>query len=433
MWRLASPLMLTAFMQMAYNITDMMWIGQINEDAVAAAGLVGILWWIANAITLIPKIGLGVFSAHAYGEHDLKKASHVVQNGLQLGLVVGVLYTAFTLLISGPYIGFYNLGPVVSDYAHIYLNLVMLGIPFNILGVLYSQAYQSMGNSVTPFRINAVGLVTNIVMDPVLIFGIGPFPEMGIAGAAVATVFSQVLVLAIFLVSVYREKRVLYHANILRKPSFRLWWRMAKLGVPVAGVSTAHAIVASILSKFMSPYGAAPIAVVSIGSQFESIAWMTGDGFATAITSMVGQNYGAKRWDRVRQTARIGVQSMLTIGLIATIILVVFREPLFRVFLPGSEQAVVLGGVYLLIFGSVETLVTLEIGSNSVMNGLGYTTVQSAAGVVLNVLRIPLAMILMQFWGLYGIWIAMSISSVLKGVFAYFYMKWKMHQILVDE
>lgn len=430
MWRLASPLMLTAFMGMAYNITDMMWIGQIDENAVAAAGVVGILWWIANAITLIPKVGLGVFSAHAYGEGDYPRVIRIVQNGLQLGLTLGIVYTTLSILLSDVYIGFYQLGHVVDAYAQTYLRLVMLGIPFNMVGVLYGQAHQSMGNSVTPFRVNAIGLITNIVLDPIMIFGLGPIPGLGIAGAAIATVFSQLLVVVIFRATLPRERRILSHVRLLRKPDFSLWWRMAKLGTPVAGVSVVHAVVSSLLSRFMANYGAAAVAVTSIGSQFESIAWMTGDGYATAITSMIGQNYGAKKWRRVRDVARIGVQSMVAIGFFATTLLILFRAPLYRAFLPGSTRAVELGSAYLIIFGSVESLVTLEIGSNSVLNGLGYTTVPSTLGVILNVLRIPMGLALQPAFGLYGIWAAMAISSVLKGVFAYGIMRWQLHKAI---
>ena len=161
----------------------------------------------------------------------------------------------------------------------------------------------------------------------------------------------------------------------------------------------------------------------------ESISWMTSDGYASALTAMVAQNYGAGKIDRVKRTIRLGLMSILSIGIFAMTVLILFRAPLFRLFLPGESEAIKLGVVYLLIFGISQPFMTMEIGSTGCFNGLGQTMIPSVLSIVLNVARIPISYLLMPSFGIYGIWLAMSGSSILKGilinVLLYFYLKKK--------
>lgn len=415
-WKLATPLMLTSFTQMAYNLTDMMWIGQINGDAVAAVGMIGFLVWIGNAVSMIPKVGMGVLTAQSFGAGDIPRARKVVAAGIQVSLLVSTLFLIVTQLILQPFIEFYDLGSTVNAYGMQYGRIVLFYILFSMMNLVISQAYQSIGNSMVPFRINVIGLVANMILDPLLIFGPGPLPELGVTGAAIATVGAQAVVTFAFYRASRNELLVIGRAPVLGGIDRALWGRIVRLGTPMAGIMAFHASVSLVLNKFMADYGAIAVAVASVGSQFESIAWMTAEGFSTALTAMVAQNFGAAKIDRLKESVKLGVLSMFAVGVGAMILLILIREPLYALFLPGEPQAIVYGGMYLIIFGISEPLVTTDISSIGCFNGMGITALPSAISTALNIARIPLALLLMPSYGIYGVWAAMSISSIAKGV-----------------
>ena len=198
MIRFGAPLMGTAFIQMAYNLTDIAWIGRIGTDAVAAAGQVGFLMWIGSSFALIPRVGMSVLAAQYYGAGDRDRAQLSINNGLWLSLLMGLTYGGLLLLFKDELIQFYQLDDVVNRLTEQYLVIIALGMPLFFINPVLSGAYNSLGNSRLPFRVNTLGLLINIIGDPFFIFGWGPFPALGIQGAAIATVFAQCIVFGCF-------------------------------------------------------------------------------------------------------------------------------------------------------------------------------------------------------------------------------------------
>lgn len=415
LWRFAAPFMLTAFVQMAYGLTDMMWIGRIDTDAVTAVGIVGLLTWFGDSVSMIARTGLGVLVSQSYGEDNPSKVRSGLINGFYLALLIGGLYALASTLFLDGFMGFYNLGTKVNDYAFRYGYIVLPAMFFKMVNVSFTQAYQSLGNSLTPFRINVLGLIINMVFDPLLIFGLGPIAPMGITGAAIATAFSQFMVFIIFIIS-FRKDSILSRIKLWEKPDLSIWKDIFKIGFPIAMLNGAHCIVSTLLNRIIGDFGSTEVAVTSIGSQIESISWMTAEGFAGAVTAMVAQNYGAKRQERVKKTISYGMLSCLAIGVLALFILIVFRYPLFELFLPGDTRVIRLGASYLLIFGISQPFMTIETGGTACFNGLGQTRIPSLISISLNVLRIPASLFLLGPLGVQGVWLAMSLSSVLKGL-----------------
>ncbi len=428
LWRFSAPFMLTAFVQMAYNLTDMMWIGRLSAEAVAAVGIVGILTWLGDSVSILARTGTGVLLAQNYGKGDLKKTLSIYNNGYQLSMVVAAIFALLTTLFLRTFITIYGLGEPVSTYAFDYGIIVLPGLFFKMVTYVMSQAYQSLGNSGTPFRIMFIGLVANMILDPFFIFGFGPIPALGIKGAAIATTGAQILVFLLFHMNIKKDD-FLRCTNWKVKPNFSLWKDIFKLGLPVSLLSAAHCLVSLFLSILIAQFGATGLAVTSVGSQMESISWMTSEGYAGALTAMVAQNYGARKIDRVKKTIRLGMTSIISIGIFAMLFLFFFRSPLFHIFLPGETEAIALGVSYLAIFAVSQPFMTMETGGTGCFNGLGQTLVPSVLSIALNIARIPASYLLIRYFGIRGIWIAMSGSTVLKGslnnILLYFYLKKK--------
>lgn len=412
---LSLPIMAQSFIQMAYNMTDMLWIGRVGAGAVASVGTAGFLIWFCFALIIIAKIGAEVGVAQSIGKKNTLLARDFARNALQLSIGFGILYSLAMLIFSKHLIGFFQLGDAtVIEQAISYLKIVSWGIIFTFINPVLSGIYNGMGNSKTPFYINAVGLVINIVLDPILIFVF----DFGVNGAAYATVTSQAVVTIIFIM-LFRSKHAPFEEfHFFKKPMPHILKQIFAFGTPLGVQSGLFTLFATLIARLISQWGPVPIAVQKVGSQIEAISWMTAGGFSTALSSFVGQNYGADKWDRIAKGYFTTIALAGVIGTLASLLLIFFAEPIFVVFIPNDPEALRLGADYLRILGFSQLFMTLEITSQGAFNGLGKTFTPSLVSIIFTGARIPLAMFLSTatILGLNGVWWSISISSIFKGI-----------------
>lgn len=426
--KMALPLMGTAFVQMAYSLVDLMWLGRLSTGAVAAVGTCSFLVWIAQSITLIAKTGISVGLSQSYGRGDSEGSKNVWVSGFVLNLIFCLSLTIFYISMRNKIIGFYNLDKDVHEMAVDYLIIISSGLIFTFLNPVLSAAFFAKGNSITPFKISIISLIINLILDPFLIFGISIFPKLGIKGAAAATVFAQMISTILYLYVGLKSREIFVRTNYFKMPNKNYFKSILNLGFPASLQSMIHAMVGMILNKYIASFGALYIAVYSIGSQIESISWMTADGFSVAFSAFFGQNFGAKNYDRLHNGRREAMKIVNMIGIFTSLLLFFFARNLFTLFIPRDQMAIVKGIDYLKIMSLSQYFMALEIGTTGMLNGLGLTKYPAINAMILNISRIPLALILMPILAINGIWIAMSLSSVLKGIFLtliYFYLRKK--------
>jgi putative MATE family efflux protein len=417
LFKLALPIMGTSFVQMAYNLIDMLWVGRIGTGAVAAVGTAGFFTWLANAFILIPKIGAEVGVAQSTGQKDMKEVKKYIKHSIQLGVFLAVIYGLAMIVFRNELIRFFNLGEEGIVQATIeYLVIVSCGFVFFFINPIFTAIFNGYGDSKTPFIINSIGLITNLLLDPLLIMGIGPFPRLEVAGAAIATIISQGVATLLFVRKARKTSEVFSDIHLLHKPDRLHIQRIVKLGLPAALQSGLFSIIAMVLARIIAFWGPTPIAVQKVGSQIEAISWMTAGGFQSAMSAFIGQNYGAQKWERVNRGYRIGMIIVSLIGVFATLLLFFGSRTLFTVFIQ-EEEAVKYGIQYLRILAFSQLFMCFEITTAGAFNGLGRTMPPSIVGIIFNAIRIPAAIILSSTsLGLDGIWWAISITSVLKGI-----------------
>ena len=413
---LALPIMGTSLIQMAYNLTDMIWIGVLGSRAVTAVGTAGFYTWLAMAFIIIPKIGAEVGVAQSIGRKDKEETKTYIQHSIQLNIAFALLYGTIMILFRKQLITFFNIqGDDIIGMATNYLLIISLGIVFFFLPPVLTAIFNGHGDSRTPFLINIIGLTTNILLDPLLILGVGPFPRLGVAGAAVATIFAQFVVTMIFIYVIRKKTDFLKDVNLLKNPDWSHIGKIIRFGLPVSLQSGAFTIIAMIIARILAKWGATPIAVQSVGSQIESISWMTAGGFQTALSAFVGQNYGAKKWDRIYKGYYTALGAITIIGVITSSLLIFLPGPIFSIFI--REPKVIADGIiYLRILGVSQLFMCIEITTAGAFNGLGKTVPPSIVGIVFNALRIPGALLLSMGLGLTGVWWSISLSSILKGL-----------------
>lgn len=417
--KLALPIMGTSFLQTAYTITDMFWIGRIGTKAAAAVGTAGFFTWLAMAFILLSKIGAEVGVAQSIGRDNIEEAKRYIRHTIQLNVVLAIIYSLALIIFRNSLIGFFNLGDAsVIEMATSYLVIVSLGLVFYFINPVFTGILNGYGDSVTPFFINMIGLIANIILDPLLIHGIGPIPAMGVKGAAIATVIAQAIVSLVFVFRIALAKSELFDdIKIFKAPDMEHMKHIIILGLPVALQNALFSIFAMFIGRIIANWGPTPIAVQKIGSQIEAISWMTAGGFSTAISTFVGQNYGAKKWDRIYKGYFVAIGLVSIVGIGATLLLTLGARPIFSVFLT-EEDAVAHGIAYLKILGLSQLFMCIEITTAGAFNGLGKTVPPSIIGIVFNALRIPSAMILSapHLLGLEGVWWSISMSSLFKGI-----------------
>lgn len=434
--KLSLPIMGTSFIQMAYNMTDMIWIGRVGSDAVAAVGTAGFFTWLAMAFVMVSKIGAEIKVAQSIGKNDTEGTRAYIQGALQLNVVLGIAYTAFLLLFYKQLIGFFQLGePQVIEMAETYLVVVGVAIIFFFLNPVFTAIFNGLGDSKTPFKLNTIGLIFNMVFDPLLIFGFGPIPAMGVMGAALATVIAQVIVTIGFIVVLIKRQESYLRIKLLARPEWDAIKMLCKIGFPGALQSGLFTLFAMELGRVVAIFGPVSIAVQKVGSQIEAISWMTAGGLATALGTFVGQNYGAGKQDRIEKGSRMTLALAVGLGTFASILLIFFGGPIFKIFIP-EQDAITQGIDYLTILGFSQIFMCIEITVTGAFNGLGRTYIPSIVTILLTAARIPMAYILSrpEVMGINGIWWSISISSILKGIvlmgiFVYLKKKNKLYHI----
>ncbi len=415
LFTLALPLLAISFIQMAYNLVDLLWIGRLGSEAVAAVGSVGMLMWMMNSVALISKVSAEITIAQSIGAKRLDKAAIYASHTTTLAIILGVTFGLLFFLFPNPYISFYQLETNIAIEAEGYLKTIALGIPFVFMGLNFSGIYIGSGRSDIPFYFNAVGLIMNIALDPLLIFGIGPFPEMGVKGAALATILSQGVVISLFLYHMKRRNGLLGKFSFLVKLRKQYTANILKLGFPVAAMNIYFAFINMNLARIASIYGGhLGIMSQTTGGQIEGITWNSSSGFSTALGSFTAQNFAANKLKRALSAFRVTLFLMGILGIIASVSFMMFGDNIFALFV-SEKEAYEAGCAYLFILGVSQLFMMLEITTQGMFNGFGRTSPPAIISITFNTIRIPLAIYLGSKIGVTGVWWAITITSIFKG------------------
>lgn len=414
--KLTIPIVLTAMMQMAYNMIDMLWIGKLGANSVAAVGVAGMFTWLSNGLVMMPRIGGQVKTGHSLGEKNIENTIIYESSSFQIAIVFAISFAVFMLFFSPVLISLFDLTNTYTIQSAINYMRVCCGLCiFSFLNQIITGIFHATGDSQTPFAANGMGLLINLILDPVLIFGLGIFPRLGVVGAAVATVLAQFFVTLIFITIIIKKDNIIKKIKLNKIYDFTYYKNILKIGFPMALQNMLFSICSMIIARFVAGYGDGAVAAQKIGTQVESISWGMGDGFQAAINSFIAQNYGAHQIDRVKKGYRTMMMIAVIWGLICMFILLVFPAPIFRLFL--NDNAVLPIGVnYLMIIGYSQIFMICEITTAGAFSGLGNSFPPSFVSIVFTLARIPLILVLTKFMGLNGIWWATSFSSILKGI-----------------
>ena len=212
---LSLPIMTTSFIQMSYSLMDTFWVGKLGTEAIAGVGIVSFIMWFANSLVLVSKTGIEIGVAYSIGSRDDKQFRKYIDTSVVINLFMSITFGILLYIFGVDIIKFFNIkSETVNSLASSYLNIVILGLPFTFLNPLFSGVFNGSGNSKVPFIANSAGLIINIVLDPILIYGYFGLPKYGVSGAAIATTLSQMIVTIIFIVFSFFDENFIFPFSI---------------------------------------------------------------------------------------------------------------------------------------------------------------------------------------------------------------------------
>jgi putative MATE family efflux protein len=413
---LGAPAAMAALLQAGFLVVDTFWLGRVGPVALAAASTAGFTMWLAQTLGEGAAAGSGSVLARAIGAKDGEGAVRSAAAGQTLGVWGSAVVSAVGLLVSHATFAFMGTDAAVTDEGLKYMWVIFAGIPLYFLFVWLSAAFRAVGDARTPLRLLAVAAAVNLLVDPILIFGLGPLPALGVAGAALATVASW-LVASVWGWFLLGRLGIRPRVFAFLRPPLKETWRAVNVGLPLALEGALFSLIYILLTRVITTFGTPAVAALGVGHKLEVLNYFVCAGIGAAATTLVGQNLGAGEPRRaVRCAWRSLFLTCLPVGAI-TVFLVAFPEVAIGVF-SGDSVVVAVGSTYVLMVGMTQLFMAAEVVMLGAFAGAQWTAWPAAIVVGLTAVRVPLAMWLVaRGWGVEAVWFAIASTTVVKGAF----------------
>lgn len=439
------PTMVLQILQVAYNMADTFWLGRWSDGgrAQSAVAAMQVSWPIIFVMISIGA-GFGVAAISLISQYTgagkMERASHATGQLITMATFLALLLSLGGLLITPLLLDVMSLESRVELYSLQYMRIIFLGLPFVFLSYMFMAVFRAYGSPLIPMYVNGFGVVLNIILDPILIYGYFGLPSLGIYGAAIATVFSRAVATFISLYIVHRGLEGLrVHLRHL-KPSSYYVKKIFHIGTPAAlgQFSSALGFFALMTIIASLPNSTIPIAAYGVGDRIIEFGFIIIMGLDMGMATIVGHSLGAGRFERAKQAFSTAVKLSFALLTLMTAIIALFGEQLVAFFIPRSPEVIKEGGRFLLIFG----LGIPFFGVFSAVQGLYQGSGRTFPILVMDLSRLWLFRVLMVYllgialsMGVTGVWVGMALSNVLAaGVAIYYYLKgdWR-HRVVEEE
>lgn len=426
---MSMPNVLSMLVNSMYNIVDSFFVAKISEDAMTALSLVFPMQNLVTSIAVGFGVGMNAMIALNMGAKNQKAADASASYGMLFSLLHGILLTFFCIGIMPKFLRLFTTNQKVISLGIEYSNIAFsFAISVNV-GIALEKIYQSLGRMKTSMVVLIVGCVTNIILDPILIFGLGPIPAMGIAGAALATGIGQSMLVVLYAILYTRDPlpvKISHKGLNQEKVIGKLYY----IGVPATLNMALPSLLISALNGILSVYSQIYVVILGIYYKLQTFVYMPANGIVQGIRPLISFNYGAKEYRKVRKIYHTALGFSLVIMLVGTAICMFFPEQLMGLFTTNSET-VAQGSIALRLISIGFMISAVSITTCGALEALG----EGIASLVISGLRyivfiIPLAFVLSKLVGVEGVWHAFWTTEVLACAVSYFlYRKFLMKNL----
>lgn len=410
---MALPMVISMLVNALYNIVDSLFVAQISEDAMTALSLVYPVQNLINAIAIGFGVGINAQIALHLGAGEHKKANMAATHGLMLSLLHGVVITVVSILIMPTFLRMFTSDETVIRMGVTYSRIAFLFSTVIMATLAFEKIFQAVGR----MRVTMVGLmagsVCNIILDPMLIFGIGPFPKMGIAGAALATGIGQILTLTIYLF-VYNTTEISVRVRRdCMTPNRKMDVSLYAIGIPAILNLALPSLLVSFLNSILAAYSQVYVVVLGIYYKLQTFLYLPANGIVQGMRPIIGYNYGAGEYDRVKKLYRTSMGMCAAIMAAGTVLCLALSGQLIGLFSSNAETiAIGTSALRIICVGFIVS--TISVVASGSLEGLG----MGVQSLVISLCRyivviMPLAWLFCRLLGADGIWNAFWVTEVI--------------------
>ena len=411
--QISLPMMISMLVQALYNVVDSIFVAQISENALTAVSLAFPIQNLMISTAVGTGVGINALLSMRLGQHDEKAVSNTAMHGIILGILSTLIFVVLGLFIPRGYLQSQTNNPEIIELGVEYLKVIMI-ISIGMFGAItFERLLQSTGKTVLSMISQLCGAITNIILDPILIFGIGPFPKMGISGAAWATVIGQILATVIALcLNLFFNKEIKLRIRKFRLNS-RIIYDIYKVGFPSIVLSSIGSVLTYFLNLILGAFSATAIAVFGVYFKLQSFIFMPVYGLNNGIVPIVAYNYGAKQKERINKTITFGNILAVGIMLIGVALFEFIPGPLLSMF-NASEEMLKIGIPALRIIAIHFPFAALTITFISVFQALGRGIICMVISFVRQlIILLPAAWLLSLSGNVDNIWWAFIIAELI--------------------
>jgi putative MATE family efflux protein len=416
---LAVPIIFANILQTAYQLTDTFWVGRLGTDAVAAVSISFPL------IFLIISLGGGlsmagtILVAQYKGKNDQKAVNHITSQTLMMVVIISIILAVIGYILSPFLIGLMGAEPGVYSSAVSYMKITFIGMIFMFTYMVFQSLMRGVGDVKTPAYIVLGTVILNLFLDPLFIFGYKFIPAFGVGGAAVATITTQGLAAIIGIILLIKGKyQIQLHLKDL-KPDIPLIKKMFKLGFPASIEQSTRALGMIVMTFLVATFGTHTLAAYGIGNRIRSFVIIPAMGLSMAASTLVGQNIGAKKLDRVEKVVKLSSLTNFIFLTLVGIIVFLFANQISAIFIPGEIETIRSSALFIKIMALAFGFIGVQQALSGALRGTGNTMVSMVLSIIsLWILRFPLAYILSMQTKLaeVGLWIAFPVSNVVAAI-----------------
>lgn len=430
---MALPAMISMLINALYNIVDSIFVARFSKDALSAVSLVFPLQSLVVAIGVGTGVGVNSLIARRLGEKRQLHANSAAEHGIALAAIGGLVFLLIGFVLSGPFLAVFDAGESVYTQAVQYSHIAV-GLSFFVLiSMMCEKIQQSTGNMIIPMAQGLTGAIINIILDPILIFGIGPFPEMGVRGAAIATVIGQIFGMLLGLWGVF------LHQKILKIDMRQFKWRaqtvldIYRVGLPGIVMQSVVSVMTAGLNVILIGFSQTAVNVLGVYFKLQTFVFMPVFGLNQGALPVMGYNYGAKNKKRLFSAYRIALGAAVCIMLIGLVLFQLLPDKMLMLFVDQEDVT----AMQELLEVGVPALRTISLSflgaAFGIINStLFQATARGMASLIVSVCRqlvviLPAAWLLGRLYGLNAIWYAFPIAEV-AAFFISYVLFWQAYQ-----
>ena len=414
------PMVVSMMVASLYNIVDSYYVAKISEDAMTALSLVYPIQNLINAVTIGFSIGANAVISYHLGAQENEKADTAATQSIIYNAIHGIALTIVCIAVMPYFLRLFTTDMQVIDMGVRYSNIAFAFAVFIAISMSMEKMFQAVGKMLTTMICMMSGCITNIILDPILIFGWGPFPEMGIEGAALATGIGQTFSLAIYIICYFAGHfpiRLCLTSNIFDIP---LTSKMYSIGVPATLNLALPSLLISCLNIILSVYSQIYVLVLGLYYKLQTFLYLPANGIVQGMRPIIGYNFGAKEYIRVQKIYRVALALSACIMAVGTVLCWMIPSQLIGLFSTNADTIAV-GSTALSIISIGFIISSVSIISCGALEGLG----MGAPSLVISLLRyalliIPIAFILSRFFEAVGVWHAFWITETVTAFIAYY-------------